>query len=329
MRIPGFGNTEMPSSENNRSIEWLGAQIAADPRFARGAVEFWYEGTFGRAPLGRPTDPSQGDYTSQIAAFAAQNDVFDDIADKFRDGTAGTGNNGDYNLKDLLVEIALSPLFTATSAVQDDESRTQQVAALGVVKLLSPEQLNRKFESVTGHRWARSWDTDNPELLGRYRMFYGGIDSEGIIARADELNALMSTVPQRMAYETACPIAIKDFSARVQDRLLFPFVEPDDLPNTTTGEVAIRANIAWLHQWLFGEVVADNDPEVDRALALFNDVRDLRIAESKPVTLAYGSGYCALDFGEGDYIDRDENHTIRAWIAVLVYLMNDYRFLYE
>jgi hypothetical protein len=329
MRKPGFGSVEMPESETDRSISWLGQQIAADPLFARGAVEFWYEGVFGRAPAPRPTDPSQADYTARLAAFAAQSDEFDDIAREFRDGTAGTGRHGPYNLKDLLVEIAISPLFTATAALQEDADRETQVDSLGLVKLLSPEQLNRKFESVTGYRWARSWDPDNPELLGRYRLFYGGIDSDGIIERADELNALMSTVPQRMAFETACPIAVKDFSLDTDDRLLFPFVEPQDLPGSPAGDAAIRTNIAWLHQWLLGDVIADDDPEVDRAFALFNDVRNLRIAESKPVTLNYNSGYCALDFGSGDYITRDDDHTIRAWIAVLVYLMNDYRFLYE
>ena len=226
MRNPGFGNLEMPESETDRSISWLGQQIAADPRFARGAVEFWHEAVFGRPPVARPTDPSQGDYTARLAAFSAQSDVFDDIAREFRDGTAGTGRNGIFNLKDLLVEIAISPLFTASAAVQDDNDRQIQVDSLGLFKLLSPEQLNRKFESVTGHSWARSWDPDNPELLGRYRLFYGGIDSDGIIVRAEELNALMSTVPQRMAYETACPIAVKDFSLDADDRLLFPFVEP-------------------------------------------------------------------------------------------------------
>ena len=40
---------------------------------------------------------------------------------------------------------------------------------------------------------------------------------------------------------------------------------------------------------------------------------------------------CALGqaHAAGDYIDYDENHTIRAWIAVLSYMLSDFRFIYE
>ena len=329
MRAPGFNGAEVPAAEADNTIAWLGSAIAADPRFARGAVEFWYKGIFGRAPLARPTDPSQADYTPRLAAYAAQDEAFHAIADAFAAGTAGTGRNGPFNLKDLLVEIALSPLFRIDGADDIDARRTIELEGFGMSRLLTPEQLNRKFESTTGGIWARRWDLEHPDLLNRYRIFYGGIDSAGISKRATELNALMSTVPQRMAYEMACPLAVSEFSADANDRILFPFVEPEDLPTTAAGEARIRANIGWLHQWLLGEVVSDDDPEVTRTLALYNEVRNARIAANKSKDLDWNSGYCAIDFSAGPYIDRDENHTIRAWIAVLAYLLSDQRFLYE
>ena len=329
MRVPGFNGQNVPAAQLGNSISWLGAQLAADPRFARGAAEFWYKGIFGREPVARPTDPSQSDYPPRLAAYAAQNDALDQIATKFRNGTAGTGKNGAYNLKDLLVEIAVSPLFRAASVQGADARRLTELDGFGMSRLLTPEQLNRKFESTTGQVWARSWDQDEPDLLGRYRIFYGGIDSSGIIKRATELNALMSTVPQRMAYEMACPLAVKEFSESAGNRLLFPFVEPDDLPTTTAGQAAIRANIGWLHQWLLGEVVADDDPAVNLTFDLFRDVYALRVAEGKTTDLRWGSGHCELDFSAGPYITHDDNQTIRAWIAVLASLLSDQRFIYE
>jgi hypothetical protein len=329
MRAPGFNGLNVPSADLDNAIAWAGAQIAADPRFARGAVEFWYKGIFGREPVARPLDPSQSDYSPRVAAYSAQNDALDEIATKFRDGTAGAGRNGPYNLKDLLVEIAVSPLFRAASVADATPRRLIELDGFGMNRLLTPEQLNRKFESTTGRVWARPWDEEEPDLLGRYRIFYGGIDSAGIVKRATELNALMSTVPQRMAYEMACPLAVVEFSAPANDRLLFPFVEPEDLPTTAAGEAAIRANIGWLHQWLAGEVVADDDPIVDQTFALFRDVRSLRIAEGKTTDLRWGSGFCELDFSEGPYITHDDHHTIRGWIAVLASLLSDQRFIYE
>jgi hypothetical protein len=325
----GFNGAMVPAADSDDAIAWLGQAIALDPRFARGAVEFWYKGIFGRAPLARPTDPSQADYGPRLAAYAAQDEAFHAIADAFAAGTAGTASTGPFNLKDLLVEIAVSPLFRVDAADEIDATREIELEGFGMSRLLTPEQLNRKFESTTATVWARRWDPENPDLLNRYRIFYGGIDSAGISKRATELNALMSTVPQRMAYEMACPLAVVEFSTDAGDRLLFPFVEPEDLPTTAAGEALIRANIGWLHQWLLGEIVPDSDPEVTRTLALFNEVRNLRIAANKTKDLDWGSGHCEIDFSSGPYIDRDENHTVRAWIAVLAYLLSDRRFLYE
>jgi hypothetical protein len=132
-----------------------------------------------------------------------------------------------------------------------------------------------------------------------------------------------------MAYEMACPLAVIEFSDAPGDRLLFPFVEPEDLPTTAGGEAAIRANIGWLQQWLLGEVVADDDPAVNLTFDLFRDVYSLRVAQGKTTDLRWGSGHCELDFSAGPYITHDDNQTIRAWIAVLASLLSDQRFIYE
>ena len=329
MRDPGFNGEIMPASERDRGVAWLGASLAADPRFARGGVEFWYQGLFGRAPLEAPSDPSTVDYPARLEAWVAQDALFDAIAAKFRDGSAGTAAHGPYNLKDLLVDLTLSPWFRASSVSEMTPGRAAALDSLGFEKLLTPEQLNRKFEGLSGEVWAQPWDPEHPYLLGRYRLFYGGIDSSGITERATELNALMSTVPQRLANEMACPLAVKDFSRSRKARTLFPLVEPSDVPGVPASEAAIRNNIAWLHFWLLGEVLAEGDPEIERTYALFRDVWSERVRLKKNTNLRWGGGACTMDFDAGTYIDNDEQQTIRAWMAVLTYLMSDVRFIYE
>jgi len=329
MRNPGFNNVEMPSAYDDASLPWLGAQIASDPRFAMGAVRFWFPAVFGQQPLVAPVEPSDANYRTRLRAFAAQDEQLRALADVFTDGSAGTGQNGAYNLKDLLVEMAMSPTFTAATATDIDEERSDELAEVGLVRLLTPEQLHRKLVSVTGYSWAPGWAPDSPQLLGTYRLFYGGMDSAGITVRATDLNALMSTVVQRLANEAACPITVSEFSQAAGQRLLFPHVEPTDTPDTGNGESAIRTNIVHLHDRLLGETLATDAAEVDRTLALFDEIRQLRIAQGKSTYLPWGPAYCQLDFSGGQYIERDDNHTIRSWIAVLNYLMGDYRFLYE
>jgi hypothetical protein len=127
----------------------------------------------------------------------------------------------------------------------------------------------------------------------------------------------------------ACPLAVTDFSEPANRRALFPLVEPTDRPDDPRGVQAIRANIVWLHYWLLGEYLDDDDPEVDRTFALFEDIWALRVLAGKSTNLRSGGGHCELDFNGAGYVERDDHHTIRSWIVVLAYLLNDYRFIYE
>ncbi len=53
-KTPGYGSTTMPNAyDNPNAAEWLGAQFAADSRFAEGAVDFWYKALFQRELLQR------------------------------------------------------------------------------------------------------------------------------------------------------------------------------------------------------------------------------------------------------------------------------------
>jgi hypothetical protein len=329
MRAPGFNNVTMPPANEDAASAWLAAQIVADPRFARGAVEFWWLGVFGRKPPRQATDLADPDYGEKLAAYRAYDEVADALATAFRGGTAGTAAHGAYNLKDLLVEMAMSPWFRAEGASPVDADRAIELADLGVAKLLTPEQLDRKLASLTGQTWSKSWTPGVSELLTTYRLYYGGIDSDGITRRTTELNSLMSTVVERMALETACEIVVRDFTLPKAQRSLFTKVEVTDRPDDTAAVTRIRNNIRSLHERLLGETLAAGDVEVDRTYSVFEEVWTERMAQNKGTNLRWGSGYCPVDFDATGYVDTDTNQTLRSWIAVTIYLLSDYGFLYE
>jgi hypothetical protein len=329
MRSPGFNNVVMPASGNDNASGWAASQIAADPRFARGAVDFWWLGVFGRKPPHRPTELSDPDYAARLRAYRAYEDVAVAIAAAFREGTAGTASHGAYNGKDLLVEMAMSPLFRAESASGVGSNRAVELGDVGLGKLLTPEQLDRKLTALTGQVWAKSWRPGVSELLTTYRLYYGGIDSDGVTRRTPELNPLMSTVVERMALETACEIVVRDFAKPKAQRSLFSKVETTDRPDDSTATSRIRSNVRHLYEVLLGESLPSGHAEIVRAHALFDEVWSDRIANRKGTNLRWGSGYCPVDFDATGYPDRDPDHTIRSWIALTVYLLSDYRFLYE
>jgi hypothetical protein len=329
MRDPGFNGLVMPSTEDDHSLQWLAAGIVTDQRFPRGAVEFWWHGMFGRTPMLRPTNVDAPSYADNFSAWRAEQAEIDRIADVFADGSAGTGANGTQNIKDLLLELLLSPLMTASrlTASPDGDSVGAYVGA-GRERLLTPEQLDRKLEGITGHVWAPNWDRTWHELIQRYRYFYGGIDSDGNTVRADQMNALMSTVVERLANEMACRIVVFEFSTAAGSRALFPYVESTTTPQSDNQ--SFRDNVVLLHERLFGETLATSDSEVDRTIALFEEIRALRIAQNRGQNLSWGSNYCDAPFWEDEtLVTNDPDHIMRGWTAVLTYMLGDYKFLHE
>lgn len=346
MKQPGFGDAVMPPEEYPRALNWLAGQMAGDRKFAVSAVHILYHGLSGDDPLTAPKDPTQAGYLEGIRAADMQAAIFDEIATKFIDSN--------YNLKTVIKEVVKTPYYRAVNATGLDESRELELAQLGTGRLLIPEQLHRKIEAVTGQPWRVGADgTDLLLDMDEYRIFYGGIDSDTIVERITEPNGIMANVAKRMGNEIACWTTAADFTREPGDRSLFPFVDPSFSPEDGNGfEVpaaasAIRANIQYLHQKLLGEYLELNDPEINRTYELFLKVwkegqRGMNatiMAEDGSEQPEYGNqlpGQCQAtqDFWSGAplnerSITEDRNYTIRAWMAVMSYLLSDYRFLHE
>ncbi|MBK6923509.1 MAG: DUF1592 domain-containing protein [Deltaproteobacteria bacterium] len=346
MKAPGYGDVVMPPEEYPRALNWLAGQAAQDRRFAVSAIDVLYHGLSGDDPLEAPSDPSEEGYLEGIRAADMQAKTFDGIAQKFIDSN--------YNLKTVVKELVKTPYYRAYNAEGLDETRETELSKLGTGRLLIPEQLNRKIEAVTGQPWRVS--AEDTDLLlddDQYKIFYGGIDSDTVVERITTPNGIIANTAKRMGNEIACWSTAADFTRAPGDRRLFPYVDPSFEPEDGNGfEVpaaasSIRANMQYLHAKLLGEYLDQNDPEINRTYELFLKVwkegqRGMAttiVDENGNEVPEYGPqlpGQCqaTADFWSGAplnerSITEDRNYTIRAWMAVVSYLLSDYRFLHE
>ena len=247
MREPGFNGSSAPDADN--SVQWLAEQIVADDRFAEATVKFWWPAIMGAEIATPPEDANDSGFEGMLLASNAQTAEVERLADAFRAGIAG----GDpYNLKDLLVEIVLSPWFRAESVSDDDPVRMVALRNAGVDRLLTPEELAWKTQTITGYSWGRKLrtylDTSGDitsELTnsGRYRLIYGGIDSDGITERADDMTALMAAVAQSHALESSCAIVQREFLLWPdENRRLFGRIDQNVSPiSEMSGDAAIES----------------------------------------------------------------------------------------
>ena len=192
MRAPGFDGDTAPSADN--SLQWLASRIVAHERFAEAAVRFWWPAIMGFEVAVPPEDERDPSFAGMLLASSAQSAEVSRLADQFRRGMHG---GQPYNLKALLVEIALSPWFRAESSSNVDSTRATALLDAGAKRLLTPEELARKTESLTGVGWKREIRRESGVggHLDRleYGLSYGGIDSDGITERSRDVTPLMAS----------------------------------------------------------------------------------------------------------------------------------------
>ena len=233
MRTPGFAGKVAPDPDN--SVQWLAAQIAADDRFAEATVEFWWPAIMGSEVAEPPEDEGDADFEGRLLAASAQGAEVKRLARGFRRGFHG---GAPYNLKDLLVEIALSRWFRADAVETGHPVRQVALRAAGARRLLTPEELDRKTAAVTGFQWGRTPRINRgaergtrTELTDDYRLLYGGIDSDGITDRARDITSVMAGVAERHAVQASCPIVARElYLVPEEDRRLFAGIDRDVTP---------------------------------------------------------------------------------------------------
>lgn len=326
MRPPGVDTIQLPASERAHALRWLGEQTVQDSRFSYAIAQAMLAALTGLPTLASGT----GDEEPALAdARDAQRAYITKIAQQFTDSG--------YKLDELVLAIVTGHYFRAMA--KGDAGAAGLVLA-GTAHLLTPEELDRKVTAITGHAWASN--SGNSYLMNKYKLLYGGIDSDAVQTRLSRPNGLIANIGLRMATEMSCQTVPRDFVLAAEERRLFPFVELSFRPYTDDGfsipdaQLAIKNNIRHMLARMLGEHHDIDHEEVETAYRLFVDtwkegkqkVQDelLEVRLPSPCRLYSFNGESLPD----EQIIRDDpDYTIRAWMAVTTYLLSDYRFLYE
>ena len=309
----GFEGENLPGEDRWRALQWLGERTAKDPRFAVAMTEHAYYILTGRRALLPPKDLDDPLYAAKRRAWSEQRAQTEKIAARFA--------KGGFNFKGVLKDWIASDFYRADglATVVSDPQRRAELDDIGIARLLAPEQVERKIAAIFGNGWGRLHHGD-----GGLGMLYGGIDSKEVTERATDPSGAMGAIMRTLSNDVACRNTALDFSRAPEKRLLFRDIEPDVLPGSPESDAKIRRTIAHLHGRVLGRYDTPDSPEVARTFALFADiVRDAaergRIAPEENYSCRQGL----------EHPVADPKYTVRAWRAVLTFLLRQPEFLYE
>lgn len=311
----GFEGEDLPERERWRSLQWLGERTARDPRFAVAMVEHVYYILTGRKVLLPPKEFEDPLYPAKLRAYSEQRRQTETIAARF----AKSG----FNLKHVFKDWANSDFYRAdglATAVKEP-CRRVELDDMGLVRMLSPDQLERKVGAIFGEKWGRLHD--------QMAMLYGGIDSKEVTDRAADPSGAMGAIQRMLSNDVACKHVARDFARPAKERRFFALVDPETLPgNSAESDQAIRKTIVHMHEMILGRYDAAASAEVERTFQLFASI--VADAKKQKGVEKQESYYCRPGNKDAPGAAvQDPHYTIRAWRGVVTYLMRRSEFLYE
>ena len=311
---PGTSGENLAYKDKWRALQWLGERTAEDPRFAVAMVKHVWYLMMGRKPLLPPEDIDDPLFNARRRAYRVQRDEIERVSARFVESH--------FNLKTVFKELARSRLYRTdgVAAMTTSPQRAAELDDVGVVRMLTPEQLERKIEAVFGKQWGRLIEPES-----KFRILYGGIDSKEVTERITTPGGAMGAIQRIMANDVACANVVTDFSRPPTERRLFPGIELKDVPGRDQGtDDRLRKAVVHLHQHVLGREDPIDHPEVERTFGLFtaivNDAADMEGLEKR------GSYYCGR---VDEKRVEDPHYTLRAWRAVITYMLRQHDFLYE
>jgi hypothetical protein len=308
---PGYEGEDLPADQRWRALQWLGERTAKDPRFAVAMVEHAYYILTGRKVLHAPKDLDDPLFAARRRAYQEQRKQVEVIAVRF-------AQNG-FNLKGVFKDWASSDFYRAdgVASAEADPARRAELDDIGLVRMLAPEQIERKLAAIFGQPWGH--------LNDQLAMLYGGIDSKEVTERAADPSGAMGAIQRILANDVACKQTALDFSRPAIERLLFPEIEPDVVPGSSPeADAKIRRAIVHLHERVLGRSDGPDSPEVQRTYALFAGIVADAAQHKGVEPVEIYSCRQGLDAPV-----PDPKYTVRAWRAVVTYLLRRYEFLYE
>ncbi len=245
MRSPGLLGQSINTT--TPPLRQLATLITKDKGFASATVKFWWPSVMNSDVLLAPAVSTDTNYAAKLAAYQAQTASIEQFATNFRK---------DYNVKNLLVDMMMSPWFRARSTSNTSQRAAMAIADVGIEKLLTPERLQRKSAALTGFNWGATLAPNDPysvwtnldEGYNSYKGIYGGINSESVTTRVRDITPLMSTVAQTYALESSCPIIMREFGLPDSLRKLFGGITQNTLPllqGSITHELTSTSQTDW------------------------------------------------------------------------------------
>ncbi len=307
---PGFEGEDLPASERWRAPQWLGERAVKDPRFPIAMAEHIYYIMMGRKVMLAPDDIDSPTFAARLRAYRAQRRMIEEVAQRFR--------SANFNLKEAFKGIILSDFYRVDGldALANHPQRVAELDDVGLVRLLTPEQLERKLKAIFGKPWGR--------LDDQLRILYGGIDSQTVTERNLDPSGAMGAIQRLMANDMACYHVARDFRLESGQRRLFPQIEPNVVPGEVESDQKIRQAIIYLHQRLLGQDRTAEHPEIERTFQLFSGI--VAEAKAKKGFEPRETYFCG---GREEFRTADPEYTVRAWRGVVTYLMRQHDFLYE
>lgn len=223
------------------SLHELGASIATDPRFVDCAVKTVWEGLTQR----KATDADWAEIQGHRATF--------ELADQ--------------NIRSLVREIVLSDAYRAR-AVQNDPGLAERLPTL---KIVSPAQLAKVIEQITGYRWTFSGQDALDDNARGLAVLAGGIDSRTVKTSAASPSLGLSLVQERLAQAAAYAVVAHDFSATRQgDPILMTVVGAADTPSSRPEAFVEQIRVLYLKAT--GLPLESDAPEPQELQALWDNV---------------------------------------------------------
>jgi hypothetical protein len=242
-----YGKLREPSyfGQEGKTIEDLGQNIAADPRFSLCAVDRFYS------------------YFHQTSIDSVDLDVAAHFQKQFLDSG--------MNVKSLIRAIVLDDEFRLSYTADKEEAKT----LVGVLKT-SPDQLGSMIEELTGFRWIvdpslkiGKVDLLEDSFLG-FQVLGGGVDGAFVTRPANTFNATTSLLLETVGAQSSAFVVRNDSAIDdASKRKLFGLVNPKGGEDSD-----VRAQLAYLHARLYAETVATDSPEVNATFELFSQLRD-------------------------------------------------------
>jgi hypothetical protein len=265
----------------------------------------------GRKVLLDPKDLDDPLYAAKHRAYKEQRQEVERIAEKFA--------KANFNLKVAFQEWIASDFYRVDGLASkvDDPARKAELADIGILRMLGPEQVERKIEAIFGQRWGK--------LKDQLSVLYGGIDSKAVTERAADPSGAMGAIQRTLSNDVACKNVLRDFAKKPAERKLFANIEPDVLPGSSPeADEKIRKEIVFLHERVLGRHDGIDSEEVTRTYELFAGIlADAKMQKKRDNQERYE---CRANVPDAP---NDPNYTIRAWRGVLTYLLRRPEFLYE